>query len=125
MLELCFLLSGNVHSGSLLSAGVLSSLMQTANAAKPGKDLAEPQTDGRALDSEASQLQILVEYLGLPILFAYLDVAGAAGQHVGFLVGAWVPPPRLLRLSAMIESGNYSSQESGARSVETVDYIGG
>jgi hypothetical protein len=50
MLELGFLLSGNLHSGSLLSASVLSSPMQTANAAKPGKDLAEPQTDGRALD---------------------------------------------------------------------------
>jgi hypothetical protein len=70
-------------------------------------------------------LQILGEYLGLPILFAYLDVAGAAEQHAGFPVGAWVPPPRLLRLSAMIESGNYSSQESGALSVETVDYIVG
>jgi hypothetical protein len=44
MLELCFLLSG-----SLLSASVHSSPMQAANAAKLGKDLAAPQTDGRAL----------------------------------------------------------------------------
>jgi len=68
--------------------------MQTANAAKLGKDLAEPQTDGRAMDSEASQLRILVEYLGLPILFAYLDIAGAAEQDGAFPVGAPVPVGR-------------------------------
>jgi len=49
------------------------------------------QTDGRAKHGEASQLQILREYLGLPIFFAYLEIAAAAGQYGVFPVGA--PPP--------------------------------
>jgi len=92
MLEPAFHLSGGLLPAGLVSAGVLSSPMQTVNAAKLGKDLAAA-TDrtGEQRTGEASELQILLEYLGLPILFAYLDFAAAASQHAAFL-GAWVPP---------------------------------